>query len=216
MKSCAASNPSPGAIKSRWNSFMSRKLRNALLAGLLPACLAACHKHKSPVSEPEPTPAPSASPTPTPVAAATPVPTPNHFAPPGVYFLVVPVSVVTDEGITGLRPGTRVTQRADGRFQAESQVIDLQSNQITNDLWVAAQAAGSDQAAQAMIRKMSQPPASGSSAASSSPISAGLLPAQPQPKSPQATPAPTSNPLAAPAKKVNPQYFNGVPTHKIH
>lgn len=84
-------------------------------------------------------------------AAATPAP--KRLAPDGTFFLLAKKSVETDAGILGLRPGTRVARREDGKFLAEGNVVELQPNEITNDLEVAARVAGADTRAQAAIRQ---------------------------------------------------------------
>jgi hypothetical protein len=89
------------------------------------------------------------------VAAAT--PEPKQFSPTGVYFLTSRLSVMGDDGIIGLPPGTQVTKQPDGKYLADGHVVEIPEGQLTNDLQVAARIAGADQAAQAAIRQATQP-----------------------------------------------------------
>ena len=139
--------------------------RTALL--ILCASVAACWK---PIAKNEPapetpdvvasTPAPAlpppprATPAPPPVVEAA-TPAPNYFAPPGVYFLVTKASIETANGITGLRPGTRLQQTGPTDYtDAEGHKLVLAPNQVTNDLRIAQQVAGADLAAQNSLRQM--------------------------------------------------------------
>lgn len=108
----------------------------------------------------EPTPEPmkaivAATPEPTPIVVATlpPTPEPNYFAPEGTFYLLSRVSVNTDDGIVGLRPGTRVVLQPDGKYQADGHLLDIQADLLTNDLRVAAQIVHMDQSTQAAIRQ---------------------------------------------------------------
>lgn len=139
--------------------------RIALL--LLYASVAACWKpiaKNEPVPEPsdivvstpapEPPPPPRAQATPPPVVEAA-TPAPNYFAPPGVYFLVTKASIETANGITGLRPGTRLQQSGPTEYtDAEGHKLVLAPNQVTKDLRIAQQVAGADMAAQNSLRQM--------------------------------------------------------------
>lgn len=103
---------------------------------------------------PEPPPPPRATPAPPPVVEAA-TPAPNYFAPPGVYFLVTKASIETANGITGLRPGTRLQQTGPTEYtDAEGHQLTLAANQVTNDLRIAQQVAGADVAAQNSLRQM--------------------------------------------------------------
>jgi len=160
---------------------------------------AACHKPSDQTASTDPappvaeaTPAPAPEPPPQEVAvAATPVP--NYLAPEGVYFLVAKASLETSEGILGYKPGTRMVRGDDGRYRApDGQFLTLEPNQITNDLRVARQAAGSDAAAQAALALAGQRNAVDVSAA---PPSANARTAA------TATPAPSpSRPTAPPSE----------------
>lgn len=138
--------------------------RTALL--LLCASVAACWK---PIAKNEPapgtpdvaagTPAPGAPPppraTPAPPVVEAATPAPNYFAPPGVYFLVTKASIETANGITGLRPGTRLQQTSPTEYtDPEGHKLTLTANQVTNDLRIAQQVAGADVAAQNSLRQM--------------------------------------------------------------
>jgi hypothetical protein len=99
----------------------------------------------APVATPVPTPAPA-------VIAVAPSAPRKNLAPPGTFYLIQRVSITTDSGITGLAPGTRVTmvspgppmQVTDGQNQ-----FDVQPDQVTNDMDVAAQVYYADRNAQA-------------------------------------------------------------------
>jgi hypothetical protein len=110
---------------------------------------------------------PAAPPTPVAAAApvATPVPTPTpavidvappaprkNLAPPGTYYVIQRVSVTTDSGITGIAPGTRVTMVSPGppmRVTDGQNQFEVQPDQVTNDMDIAAQAYYADRNAQA-------------------------------------------------------------------
>lgn len=112
--------------------------------------------------EPAATPAPvstplPATPAPAPVVQAA-TPEPNHFAPPGVFFVVRQASIETQSGIIGLRPGTRLQQTGPGEYtDREGHKLTLPANQVTNDLRIANQVVGADAAAQDAIRQMYGP-----------------------------------------------------------
>jgi hypothetical protein len=138
--------------------------RTALL--LLCASVAACWKpiaKNEPAPEtpdvvastPAPQPSPPPRPTPAPPVVEAATPAPNYFAPPGVYFLVAKASIETANGITGLRPGTRLQQTGPTEYtDAEGHRLTLAANQVTNDLRIAQQVAGADVAAQSSLRQM--------------------------------------------------------------
>lgn len=110
-----------------------------------------------PASEPAPA-VLTSQPSPPLVPSATPppaTPEPNYLAPDGVFFVTAATSVMTDDGITGLRPGTRAIKQPDGRYLAEGHLIELRPDQITNDLRVAARVTGVDQSVQAKIKQAS-------------------------------------------------------------
>jgi hypothetical protein len=164
-------------------------------------------------SQPAPAPAPTASPaaTPEPVptaAAATPAPAapaPNISAPEGVYYLRTRLSVPTDDGIVGLKPGTQVIKQPDGRYLADGHILEIPAEQLTNDLRIAARIAGADQAAQAAIRQATQ------LAASLPPVSAAPAQVPPASTSPLASPASTQPASSgAPLNREGAQYVPGV------
>lgn len=101
------------------------------------------------------TPPPAPAATPEPIAAA---PEPHrNLAPPGTYYIVQRVSVTTDSSIIGILPGTKVTMVnagpplhvTDGQNQ-----FDVQPDQVTNDLDIAAKAYYADQNAQSALHSM--------------------------------------------------------------
>lgn len=119
----------------------------------------ACQKQAAPETSAAPEPELSAT-TPIPTIAVAPVatpaatPIPRQYAPEGVYFLIKKVSVTTDDGIFGLKPGTKVTQQPDGTYRdAEGHNLTLTPDQITNDLEIAGRAMNADAATQAALRQ---------------------------------------------------------------
>lgn len=156
------------------------------------ASLCSCRKAASPPPEPEST----AVSTPSPVAAATPVEE-NHHAPPGVFFLLTPTSIVSYDGVTGLRPGTRLVKISEGTYIGEGLTLKLRKDQVTNDVWVAARVAGADQAAQASIRQALRSTSPKADSASIEPGKASrgitITPVQ-------------QNPLDAPSKPADPRF----------
>jgi hypothetical protein len=81
-----------------------------------------------------------------------------HLAPPGTFFLVRYRSVSTDSGVTGFAPGTKVSliresggmmHVTDGRTE-----FDIPTDDLTNDLDIAARAASSDARAQEQIGRL--------------------------------------------------------------
>ena len=112
-------------------------------------------------SKPQPAPppvavtAPVATPAPTTeliaVASATPA---RNLAPPGTWYVIQRVTVTTDSGITGVAPGTRVTMVSPGppmRVTDGQNQFDVQPDQVTNDLDIAAQAYYADRNTQAAV-----------------------------------------------------------------
>lgn len=134
------------------------------------AILAGCSKPAAPAplaqATPEPTPEPTPKPRPVAVVATPPpatpepvpaTPEPNYFAPEGVYFLTVKKSVETSDGITGLRPGTRVEKQPDGSYKADGGlVVQAAAHEVTNDLRVAQHILASDAAASAALKAQMQ------------------------------------------------------------
>jgi len=194
------------AGKSRRFELELRPLFSASALLLLTAALSSCDK--SPVSDQEAAPQVStAALLPLPATSTQRRPVESHqFAPPGVFFLLSPVSVTTDDGITGLRPGTRLIQRADGRFTAEGLTLELRSDQITRDLQVAARIAGADQAAQAAIRQALQ--ANNPPSIATGPTPTPAIAQQGRQLQTLTTDAIAArvNPLEAGAQRVNPDY----------
>jgi hypothetical protein len=139
--------------------------------------LSGCSKQSAdtePAPEPAPaiavtTPPPSTS-TPAPAAPArtTPAPVVKRLAPEGTFYLLVKKSIETSDGIIGFKPGTLVKQESDGRFTAEGHKLDIQPNEITNELDIAARYAGADALRQATLRQASASVAAPSAAAPAS------------------------------------------------
>ena len=100
------------------------------------------------------------TPAPTPSNPNPATPEPNNFTPDGIYFLTTRISVPSDDGVVGLRPGTRVVRQPDSRYLADGHILDIPAAQLTNDLRVAARIAGADQTAQTVIRQALQQKAS--------------------------------------------------------
>lgn len=96
------------------------------------------------------------------------------------------VSIETDSGITGLRPGTVVQQRSPTEYTTpEGQKLTLRPDQVTNDLRIARQVAGADAAAQATLARISapRPPNRTTAAATPTPLPSASAP----PPAPRAT-----------------------------
>ncbi len=128
--------------------------------------MAGCSK-KTVETEPTPEsaePAVVSTPQPKPVVAAA-TPTPKRLAPTGTFFLLVKKSAVTNDGIIGFKPGTAIKQEADGSFTAEGHKLDVRSNEITNDLDLAARYANADAQRQAVIRQVTATPVPSSTTA---------------------------------------------------
>ena len=100
-----------------------------------------------------PAPATPAPATPPPPISEVATPPPNYFAPEGVFYLVRAVSVESDSGLVGLKPGTKVVRQPDGSFRTDEHTLKLAPDQITNDLRVLQQVSGADAAAQAALRR---------------------------------------------------------------
>jgi hypothetical protein len=133
----------------------SAKVNLACLA-VLAAMLGGCSKTETATTAestavtPEPeTPAPAPKIVAVTPPPATPEATPAIYAPEGTYFLITGVSVETDGGITGLKPGMRVTKKADGKYLAGEHVVELQPQQVTNDLRVVQRLAEASKAQEA-------------------------------------------------------------------
>lgn len=140
-------------------------LLSAVALGII-AVIGGCSKPAvPPIAQATPEPTPEPTPTPKPIAVvATPAPAtpepvpatpvPNYFAPEGVYFLMVKKSITTDDGITGVRPGTRLQKQADGSFTTDAgQTLQAAAHEVTNDLRVAQHIVGADAAASAALRQ---------------------------------------------------------------
>jgi hypothetical protein len=171
-------------------TMMRFKNRDLLGGGFLCLCvaLAGCRKPKAPEVEapeaPAPRPAVLATPAPAKAAATTPVPTtpaPKRLAPAGTFFLLKKKSVETADGITGFKPGTQITQQADGSFVAGGLKIEVLPNEITNDLDIAARAVGADAQRQAAIQRTTSPVAgsTGPTAANQTAKPASTTPPEP-------------------------------------
>ncbi len=175
------------------------KLKNVptLLLGFVlatsAATLTSCRKPAAEVAaEPEPLPVPSPVPTAapvrsTPIAVATPAPDP--VAPPGIFFLLQNVSITTDDGIIGLKPGQGLRQVSPGSYEVNGQTVQLRDNQVTNNLRIARQYAAADAAAQAALRQARQP---APTVAPATAANSTVIPATPVPREvprPVATPS---------------------------
>lgn len=143
---------------------------------LLCVLLAACSR-KTTETEPAPEAMPESTVVvETPAPAATPPPVAKRLAPEGTFFLLVKKSAETPDGIFGFKPGTVVKQEADGSFTAEGHKLDVQPNEITNDLDLAAHYAGADAQRQAALRQaaaiaaaVTPPPSASANNSSSAP-----------------------------------------------
>ncbi len=177
------------------------KLKNVptLLLGLAlatsAAMLTSCRKPAAQVAAaPEPDPLPVATPAPTaapvrstPIAVATPAPDP--VAPPGIFFLLQNVSITTDDGIIGLKPGQGLRQVSPGSYEVNGQTVQLRDNQVTNNLRIARQYAAADAAVQAALRQARQP---APTVAPATAANSTVIPATPVPREvprPVATPS---------------------------
>jgi hypothetical protein len=99
------------------------------------------------------TPAPTATPQPVPIAIAPPTPRKN-LAPAGTFYVIQRISLTTDSGITGIAPGTRLTMVSPGppmRVTDGQNEFEVQPEQVTNDLDIAAQVYYADRHAQAAV-----------------------------------------------------------------
>jgi hypothetical protein len=138
-------------------------ITHALLAAVC-VFVAGCRK---PVAE-EPAPTPESTPPPAVVAAATPprqaapavpvaTPAPPELAPVGVFFLLGKASIVTGDGITGFRPGTRVEKTGAQEYTtADGHKLTLAADQVTNDLRIVRQVLGAEAAEQDAYRQFAR------------------------------------------------------------
>ena len=146
-------------MKSIFSRYRALCVPATLAPLLLTVILAACSKKPSvervedapePVKVAESTPAP-ATPAATPAVAEVP---PDPLAPEGVFFLLAKASVMTDDGIVGLPPGTKVTKVEAGSYKDDQgRTLSLKDEQVTNNLRLAKEAAGADGRAQAALRQ---------------------------------------------------------------
>jgi hypothetical protein len=131
---------------------------------------------QTPSLQPPPAPAPQ----PQPVVAEA--PREPRLAPEGTFFLLRQRSVETSDGILGLKPGTMVKRQPNGKYLAEGQTLELRPDEITNDLDIAAQAAGADARTQAALRQRTPqaqpPPPAPAATASAAPASTPPPPAR--------------------------------------
>jgi hypothetical protein len=117
------------------------------------------HNHQpAPVQDTAPAPIATVVETPTPipvaVAAATPI---RHLAPPGIYFLLQRVSFMTDSGVVGDSPGTKVSMVKSGspmKVSDGQNQFDVDPTEVTNDLDIATRVFYADRAVQAQISKV--------------------------------------------------------------
>jgi hypothetical protein len=89
-------------------------------------------------------------------APAPTTPEPPQFAPAGVFYLVSAVSIQTNDGILGFKPGTQVVKQSDGSFIGNGHKLQLNATQVTNDLRVARQVIAADENAQNLLRQRQQ------------------------------------------------------------
>ena len=140
-----------------------RKQIRATLCSALLLTLFACEKSKTSTAAPADAPAyvpeQSVSAPVAEVAVVTPAtpapstPAPDPIAPDGVFYLLAKASVVTDDGILGLNPGSKLQRKEPGTYiTAAGQAITLRDDQVTNNLRLAGLAAQSDAAVQAALR----------------------------------------------------------------
>lgn len=85
-----------------------------------------------------------------------PVMTPQRLAPKGIYYLLQQVSIPTDSGVVGLKPGTLVKQigESNGKLKVKSDDHEFEVERflLTNDLDIAAAAANRDAQSQNAVR----------------------------------------------------------------
>jgi hypothetical protein len=153
--------------------------------------LASCKKPAVDVAvEPEPVPVAAATPAPAtpppikPLAAITPVP--ELLAPPGIYFLIQKASIVTDDGIIGLKPGQGLRQVSPGTYEANGQTVQLRDDQVTNNLRIARKFAAADAASQTALRQALHPPPPKAPAATPVAVAVSATPPQPSSRPPSA------------------------------
>lgn len=166
----------------------------------LAASLVSCQK--APVEEVvEATPAPVSTPEPAPIAVFTPPPTPvatpqpDWLAPEGIFYLVGPVSISNDAGITRFAPGTAVQIVAPGEYLAGETKLKLRADQVTNDTRIAQRVAGANAAALAAIRQQVAV-AKADAVRTQTPVPVAQPVSRP---TSAATPAKYQNPLAKPS-----------------
>lgn len=66
--------------------------------------------------------------------ALIPITASGELAPPGVFYLLTGASIETKGGITGLRPGTKLTLVKPGIYMSPAGKLSLSEAQVTNDL----------------------------------------------------------------------------------
>jgi hypothetical protein len=124
-------------------------------------------------------------------AATVPVGEADQIAPPGVYFLLAQTSIVTDDGVTGLKAGTRLELKSPGEYiDGAGRVLRLGADQVTNKLPIVARTAQIDGNADVAEREgiaQPAPPPSGPPVAV--PPQPTVRPTRPNPLSPFARPA---------------------------
>jgi len=89
---------------------------------------------------------------PEPIAVAPPPPT-RHLAPEGVFYLTTWVRVESNDGITGLPPGTEVKLVKPGVYLTPSGEMPLDEKMITNDLDIAHRAQGQGVAGKVILNE---------------------------------------------------------------
>jgi hypothetical protein len=126
------------------------KNRTYITVGMLALAFAGCDKPGVTTAPPTPPPVVSTPPPATPIAVVA-TPEPVQLAPDGVFFLISAVSITTDEGITGLKPGTRLNQVGDDTYKSGEHEVKLAPDQVTNDLKIAGQVMAATHASDAAM-----------------------------------------------------------------
>jgi len=143
---------------------MSRIFQFAILVALLYVGFVLWQNHKqSAAPETVATQPVPAAPTANTAPSSTPVPielgvSRHNLAPNGTLFLIQRVSVMTDSGVAGKPPGTRVTLITTGppmRVTDGHDEFDVTASQVTNDLDVATRYYNADQTARAALSAVS-------------------------------------------------------------
>jgi hypothetical protein len=76
----------------------------------------------------------------------------NHIRE-GIFYLIRPVSVQTDDGVLGLNPGTIVSLQPDGTYRGQGHKLEITPAFLTNDPLIGLQAAAADRATQTEVQE---------------------------------------------------------------